>query len=1509
MSTTKSKPRGETIQDPLSSVKTRGSVTGRNVTGNTSIHLGAKETASARPKKPSASTTAFPTQIAQKQVARPFSKVKDFMSGQNRAPSAPPKKGQSGTFTVGATTMSLTDGGGLGGQVVVKGGLPKSRLDSRLNPERLSSGTELESTVMRDMVEAGSMGFLRHAPGTESTGPTMKQATSNVPDTTIPVPVPKERQKNRGMTNVRPDILMVFDYQPAYDRNLSPTPVAELLDLQLQSRLQKHENAMNFLGKALSPANAKWLEELSSLKFQTAMDVVFYFRSLYGSIEMIESALDLKSYNLTPIFTGPGGFGSMINLSDSIQDITMMLPERTKLWAKSTQLSEYFTDELLFSPSSFFTSSNTRIYLQLLTDLKSTILYGSTQFVTSEEELFISRKRDNPFYINDDIKDAYGELYAALKLFSKMGTDPKNIGFSNDPSLFRYSDYLSFISKMPRNYTKRVGFILHALSRDATLSIMAGRVGSLGLFSSLTGGGTGSSLVSPDALLGSAIGDTVGEILTPTLTGGGAAAKAFIPPTSLSQQVPVLAFETSIKLSAPADYLDGLQFFTTHLLTTTMGPGLAVVESPLAIYSEDFYLKMRHLNTGAMTLLLGNHGGDFYNAVIFEDILASLENYLSATTPWLSLSIGSNEAACLAILMHADDPEIGFRLMKFLSAFWKYYNSGSSYSLDSPFSMTSSGPTDAMGDIPDELTDTHSSNYQFYLDDIQTFASALGSENEVLFESLIDLAQVMHNKVTANASIVEAPYTDDIEEPLGEATSFFINTYETITEESETGTQTNTTVIDEAARLSALTTGWGLALIDALDMNVNKIFTVIAEAANSYESTMIGKATTEGIAGLTALGSSTLGISSMARMCLIYEVMRGIIDRYMSVSVASTGYAEVTERSGGTADLDPGAETFEDYFSSYYLNRVRIDIYPSEGTRLASAALYLLDSQGLDSEAYGYAEEVRRELRAIYADITAEDMQVINMCYILYTASERVSVANKELIEVLKSGLAGTSGAVVNPADSDRVAAVITSLVEDVEFSVVDLCPEQICLMWRNIFALGLTDNLYPYLPGVKVVSPQTCERLQTILKTENFHEDPAAMGKRLFSVGIPGCMINQLRDDAISKARNYEEVWGYKNSSIIKIKVYKRDLQRDFTRFLPMEFVFDTTLWVDPDARSAGDRHFRLEERGGKGERPDPGAGSAGTGSPLDLLDNSTALKGLNMPDFVVDTYLDQLEARARSVTLNKMATADMIEMVKQDIMFYKFFHQPNAKVTPGDFMTIMNSWNIIYTSPLLSLTDRRDMLINHAIDAYLKIYVKLLVGLDLDESGFQYKDVGFGSTPDPDTLNAFKTVIQKMKSLLPANPTADDVLTFRSLSAEILRSSYFNSENYADRCVNPGLFDRVFSFLVDPDGFVEIHRGASKSAKHVGEAVKKQNKEYPKGKGRPKTLPKSGPEPFTGDSEIGSYFYDRVDKAFKNSVSRARYYDFFVTVELIPIVQTKVINPPVEGTGNAPVGTVFNR
>lgn len=269
---------------------------------------------------------------------------------------------------------------------------------------------------------------------------------------------------------------------------------------------------------------------------------------------------------------------------------------------------------------------------------------------------------------------------------------------------------------------------------------------------------------------------------------------------------------------------------------------------------------------------------------------------------------------------------------------------------------------------------------------------------------------------------------------------------------------------------------------------------------------------------------------------------------------------------------------------------------------------------------------------------------------------------------------------------------------------------------------------------------------------------------KLIFHIGIPNGLVQMLRKEALddigfdnlSFQQQSEALTKSRASSIIKIRLYKRDL-------------------LNPTGEISND--IMVQEY---------------------LFD---------MRKFFIDG-LDHDEVS------NSIYTFAANNVAWKNFVTNHFFYQVNSDLSLSrKKLSNINSISDIDDGTInLTSGQKSELIGNHLNDYYLKLYCKTMLGIDYDEDIYQFFDVRNETLrrgPDPGLgqntyESAFLSPLQQVIQLTENNYA---YLKERSrIASEGERSVFFSGRKYFERTINPKLFDRVFSVFVNLHDLDEV-------------------------------------------------------------------------------------------------------
>ena len=153
-----------------------------------------------------------------------------------------------------------------------------------------------------------------------------------------------------------------------------------------------------------------------------------------------------------------------------------------------------------------------------------------------------------------------------------------------------------------------------------------------------------------------------------------------------------------------------------------------------------------------------------------------------------------------------------------------------------------------------------------------------------------------------------------------------------------------------------------------------------------------------------------------------------------------------------------------------------------------------------------------------------------------------------------------TSG---NDFSNLEFADALAEIKSDPNFSkatILSLSRDQLQLGWALYDSFSETNRVYPYLPAAKAITPVQGRLLAGFSKGSKFTGTSTGGSKKfIMPVGIPAGMMESLRNRAIDATGDIS----YKDSDLIKVNLWRRNLRNESEITKPKSFVFDTSKFI----------------------------------------------------------------------------------------------------------------------------------------------------------------------------------------------------------------------------------------------------------------------------------------------------------------------------------------------------------
>ena len=379
----------------------------------------------------------------------------------------------------------------------------------------------------------------------------------------------------------------------------------------------------------------------------------------------------------------------------------------------------------------------------------------------------------------------------------------------------------------------------------------------------------------------------------------------------------------------------------------------------------------------------------------------------------------------------------------------------------------------------------------------------------------------------------------------------------------------------------------------------------------------------------------------------------------------------------------------------------------------------------------GYREEIDAWI-SVFEDLYWEPIEIESSLWGSLWYANRILQKMNDAISNLLSTLEG------NNITSSTFQDTFDSIVEDEDLSrllFLSLTRDSVSLSHALYDSLNEANRIYPYIPSTKAVMINQVKNLATMSSLKELVEDNSAGRKRILAIGLPAGFMDGLRETAIDSGRGLD----YYKSTIISIKVWRRNMVDDNETVIPREFKFDISKFII------------------EGRATSPATGT----SSIDAAQKYS--NGQSVNDVLANTVVTTYMPEKQYTTIG------------------------------GAYALDSNNSTSIGTHVF------ENLVISH----YLKLYLKVTTGFDISEEIFpmQMGKIYFDG-PDSDKIDVFDDLKSKLEASFPTKDTTS-AINFDRLLGELTRSILLSPQKWANRVFYPKTFDRVVCVLVDEDDF----------------------------------------------------------------------------------------------------------
>ena len=1330
---------------------------------------------------------------------------------------------------------------------------------------------------------------------------------------------------SNGISYNTPVVIGSFEFKPlwkaipGYDVNtpsldgqyLSPT--GRLLDLQNVLKQAMTTSVLNFFSTvagvtlgddtSVTPiGNSNFSSELVSLSDSKLGTVSGQPSSTWASLQnsedfiqwsvmvLILTALERMILSLNIKASGDSLVGDNNTFTFDDVDNNGWANSKIGVTAVDRTLKDFFTDDLKFDESTYMNSSPTALLVQLVTDLASTVIMGSFKLYDND-----FRTQPNPYgtastaeiaTLNGSSVSSGNSAHGKLK-YVHPDSIYKETSWS--PTSFTPDDVSSLFFTQITSSTSRVAQNLHFVTRDFIIHLMRSQGdGSnfTNLFEAVSSTPTGatsldtqsnweifryvagwdySPTVSPQTLFGTHTSLSAASTRT-SKTGAGDLWSLIVGLDSDTGERILSGDRISNSESSTVGFISGKDYFVSSMLTA--GDGERFDVKRYTDYVTDFSTTIGDTSTGLTGMVLSmlgkrTSGNSVKNDQFFRIIVEEVKNWIPVSGMTFVSGDMRQQLLPLIILMAAgDDPELFIKVLDYI--IYRYENV-SSGGLDN-FSSTlhNNHSTVGYGSVP--ISAHYWIRERVMLDHFETTYADRGSPAR--FEpGWVDL-ELGHTFINSDIGRKEV----DAANGLSSLYIFPGGSGQGQTHESNGwgtgwgdvwgyGTDSASDVISDSAF-------YGLTIFDVIAEATRRFQSEVAtdlevtelEVGTNYDKTHPGatqvQATTYAAAPWYLSSDTTKWGTLRGSGGVGSEWNNAGVPFYGRVAVAMNAVIQLLRETlfvGFGPGITGGSYENNLVFSWNEYNALavyealdnydKVGVVPLSQETADSTAMpvignptlietikttYNLSSLG-DTTISQIENDALRTISFI-ADVKAklnhEDLAVFNILHYLQKIKNGLDT-NKNSAESFFSGAFGI----------DAYDEIFTKLKEG---DLTD--PNAGALLCQNITrdqislsAALLSGLLQPatsqaspgpvYLPAAKAVFNDQFLNLMTWMSQTGFLPAAQEIGgrPRILVVGLPAGMMEYLRDETES---NTGDTY-YGESTFIKVVVHRKNLVSETESPSPLIYYFDTSKFI-------------IE-------------GIPGEESAITAFADTGSSTGI--PDRTVNSVIENTRVKTfafRSETPEAL-TKSVQNLQAPAVSVGKTSIRSGALTEPIGIEQVLND----------------HVFMNHVSDYYLKLYLRLGLGIDVNEDIFVAGgESSLGSGADDDATSILSDMALSALTYDQYFPkTGDESVQYQRLISEVSRSLLFSVNKYANSAFQFKMFDRVLCLLVyeqDP-AFMSDDSGQV-SLSHAA----------------PKAI-QSNPGNYVDSiwhSDYGNTGNDTA--ADQMALNDPSYYNFFVTVEL---------------------------
>lgn len=1164
----------------------------------------------------------------------------------------------------------------------------------------------------------------------------------------------------RGIDQNQPEILASIQFVPTKN-DTGKTPAGDLLDLQFSLRSLKTDDAAVLIAQLAEDVNlAKSITGLQNnyqLLVSSITGRITALSVMLDKMIAVENALDIKD-NAIAIQQGITNLRTSRGAQTSQGNSTVV--STTPPLGLYSLLHDIFVCHLKFSDEAYNTFSNSKIFAQLLIDLRTTLENYSPQLLGSFVE---ARSLDrDPLALQskpvkaDEFSFSISDLSSQKSLGTFGGTTTTDFSPS-DPASFN-----SFLNSLPSDEISRIKILAAALSKELRMSAGVGRL-------------TGQSLDTKYSFNDlNFLSRMIGEVGNSAVgIEGNEGALLSIERLSDGAGGIVLPFEKRLVTDSinGKSYTPGSVYFVDTILKSQERPNI----SPLEKLSVDVSTAASDVCTSLSFLLNFDDLEEKLHCTDVIDIFYTILNQRiqgmggdqRATT---SDYIKKSAALSFALMSAAQSDSI---LKNLLYQYVKEIQNGTLF-----VSKTSDAADDVSGDTGIIFGDDNV-NYNKNVGDILTVdtgikindfsdsginkkrrganpksfgsnpvqTSSASSTNSVIpsvfLPSEIEARVLTLFSSTSTRGIAISKGMTSI--PLGVQLDFVPGEIETILNGGSADSTTTFTA-------------------------VTAIFTQLLQAASNLS--VLGPNLTPGTAKFQTkdLLTNSNKLSNDALLLLVFEIVCSISSEFVS--------AYFDQLSNGNSTLT-------------------VTVNVDQNTSISSKMAMLSNNTTSYTILPAYTT-IATLLESVRTSLSHEDSLMRDLVDTIKSIAETIkNAANVATLFFKNKGNNAISPDIFDDIFSDETAVEILK----------NLSRSQIVLSWQALSAVFQSSDEALY-PDDQLITLNQKNALETLLKEPEFS---AAEGSNvdLLVVGLPDGTLDALQNPSFTIG--IDKSLESPTADLLTLSIYKRDPRYADIAFKPMKFLFDASRFVDLNFSLASSNQsfddilnaMTMRDVGVVGLIANDKIDSFANKTEYDVLSNaqSTTLFENHVKDFLLKIYIRLLTGMNFSeyyfMSDDKTIRGNTIDLLVQD------FLNAVIRTTTSDLRDGNENSSGVTIAGQTASSTASTLLSNNTLSSVT------LTGPT--SYGPQAKPLNPQLSSPTQTQNTstagedVSTTFEKLPSsggsvpevvVTPPDLTEKYLLLFNSL--------LFKTSDQKLRVEQPKLFERIFTIAVDPDEFL---------------------------------------------------------------------------------------------------------